>query len=158
VAPPKGTSAWFEILITCAVGAALAIATGAAVGHVDRASQADSDLRATPPAQVEPLDIRQGERWHAKELAAKYAADTEVQLRDGTFCDLLSDELAIEVDWPRKWAEAVGQSLWYARLTGRKPAIILLLKDPAHDWRGIRRCAELCGQLDIALFIEEVDE
>lgn len=33
---------------------------------------------------------------------------------------------AIEVEWAEHWAEAVGQSSYYASGTGRKPGIILL--------------------------------
>jgi hypothetical protein len=40
--------------------------------------------------------------------------------------DCLSTEFAIEVDWAEHWAEALGQSLYYAGATGRKPAIILI--------------------------------
>ena len=50
----------------------------------------------------------------------------EEHLPSGGRVDCLSTEFAIEMDWVDHWAEAVGQSLYYAGATGRKPAIILI--------------------------------
>ncbi len=51
----------------------------------------------------------------------------EYQLPDKTRVDCLFKDYALEVDWDYKWAESIGQSLYYARMTGRKPAILLIL-------------------------------
>lgn len=59
----------------------------------------------------------------------------EVVLKDRTRVDCLLDDYAVEVDFAWKWAEAIGQSLHYARLTGKKPGILLILtskKDERH--------------------------
>ncbi len=48
---------------------------------------------------------------------------------DGGRIDLLTDEYAIEIKRAPKWKEAIGQSLWYALNTNKKPAIILILED-----------------------------
>lgn len=42
--------------------------------------------------------------------------------------DLLTDEFAFEIEWARKWKEAIGQTIWYALQTNRKPAIILIME------------------------------
>jgi len=97
------------------------------------------------------------EREICQELSAKYNAEVEVVLSDGTRCDLLSDTLAIEVERTPAWAEAIGQSLHYAELSGRKPGIILLLSDPTTEWRHLVRCARLCGKLGITLYVEEIN-
>lgn len=88
-------------------------------------------------------------------LASRYQAETEVRLWDETRVDLLSDEFAIEVDWPHKWAEAIGQSLYYAEVTGRKPAVILLVKDAARERRFVYRAAVVCARVHIRLFVEK---
>ena len=46
----------------------------------------------------------------------------EVVMKDGTRCDILTATHAIEVDFAKKWAEAIGQSLNYAMQTGKRPA------------------------------------
>ncbi len=51
-------------------------------------------------------------------------------MSDGTYCDCVTDDYAVEFDWGKKWAEALGQSLHYARLTGKKGGIVLILLSP----------------------------
>ena len=53
----------------------------------------------------------------------------EVVLSDGTRCDCLTDKYAVEFDFSSKWAEAIGQSLRYARLTGKKAGIALIIEN-----------------------------
>lgn len=55
---------------------------------------------------------------------------TEYVLADRTRVDCLTDEYAIEFDFADKWAEAIGQSLHYAEMSGRKPGIVLILEYP----------------------------
>ncbi len=53
----------------------------------------------------------------------------EYVLPDSTRVDCLLSDYAVEVDFGKKWAEAVGQSLYYAEITGRNPGILLILAD-----------------------------
>ena len=53
----------------------------------------------------------------------------EYRLSDGTRVDCLTQTHAVEVDFASKWAEAVGQSLHYANMTGKAPGILLIV-DP----------------------------
>lgn len=52
----------------------------------------------------------------------------EYVLPDRTRVDCLTDTHAIEFDWCRKWAEAIGQSLYYSKMTGKTPQIVLICK------------------------------
>jgi len=101
--------------------------------------------------------VTQGERWHAKELAAKFNAEIEVVLYDDSRVDLLSETHAFEIDWAPKHAEAIGQAVHYSLITDRKPGVILLLTDPATEWRHLVRAARVCGHLGIELHVEKVD-
>ena len=51
---------------------------------------------------------------------------TEVILKDETRIGCLTDEYAIEVEYAKKWAESIGQSLYYAAITNRKPGVLLI--------------------------------
>ncbi len=53
---------------------------------------------------------------------------TEVTLASGARVDCLNHEFAIEVDFSDKWHQAIGQSLYYAAETGRKPGVILICR------------------------------
>lgn len=70
-------------------------------------------------------------------------------LPSGGYVDCLSAEYAIEVDWASKWAEAVGQSLYYADATGRKPGIILLCEESEGPVEGL--CRSYVYRLEYAL-------
>ena len=66
------------------------------------------------------------------------AGKIEYRLPDKTRVDCLTDEYAIEFDWAKKWAESVGQSLYYAKMTGKKPAVAIIMKS-IEDERFIKR-------------------
>jgi hypothetical protein len=75
--------------------------------------------------------------------------ELEKHLPSGGYVDCLSPEYAIEVDWSEHWAEAVGQSLYYASATGRKPGIILLCRESEGPVEGL--CRSYVYRLEYAL-------
>ncbi len=58
-------------------------------------------------------------------LAQRLNGQTEVCI-DGGRIDVLTDTLAIEVDFPHKWHEGLGQALHYADATGKQGAVALI--------------------------------
>lgn len=85
----------------------------------------------------------------------KWAQDNggicEYKLPDGTRVDILTNEYAIEFDFAKKWAEAVGQSLHYGRMTGKKPAIVLIIEQPS-DFVYYNRLKPICSEHNICLW------
>ena len=69
----------------------------------------------------------------------------------GGRADCISDEYAIEVEWVKDWYQAVGQSLYYAAATGRKPGIILLCPYAASNAYGEGKCRSFVYRLAEAL-------
>lgn len=59
---------------------------------------------------------------------AAHGGQAEVVLPDKTRCDCVTDTHAIEFDFGSKWAEAIGQALYYAIQTGKKAGIVLILE------------------------------
>ena len=68
-----------------------------------------------------PLFGKQSERYYQEKFAREIGGQVEVVMKDGTRCDILTATHAIEVDFAKKWAEAIGQSLNYSMLTGKRP-------------------------------------
>lgn len=95
------------------------------------------------------------EAEHAEQLAHKLQGETEVRLWDRTRVDILTEEYAYEVDWASKWAESIGQALYYSELTGKKPGIILLSKKT--DGRFIYRAQTVCAKHNIKLSVRWVE-
>lgn len=76
-------------------------------------------------------EIKKRESDYTIECALQLKGRTEVPLADGTRADIVTDSVVYEVDYARKWYEAVGQSLHYARVTGLQPGIILIITKPS---------------------------
>lgn len=89
---------------------------------------------------------------HEADYVAAWCTDgkIEAELEDKTRVDCLTATHAIEFDYARKWAEAIGQSLHYARMTGRKAGIVLIVGQG--DERHVRKVEALLGRLDITLW------
>ena len=81
----------------------------------------------------------------------KWQGQSEVKLIDNTRVDCITKTYAVEFDFAPKWAEAVGQSLHYARLTGKKPAIVLIIENDS-DFKYYNKIKPLCEQYGITLW------
>lgn len=46
---------------------------------------------------------------------------------------------AVEFDFAPHWAEAIGQALYYARETGLRPGVVLIMEHPENDKRYLKR-------------------
>ena len=92
------------------------------------------------------------ERDYQEVFCKTLKGKTEHVLQDRTRVDCLSDIYAVEIDFARKWAEGVGQSLYYAHMTGRMPAVGLIV-DRNKDMRYLRRLYPLADKYHIKVFI-----
>lgn len=81
---------------------------------------------------------KQPERYYQKKFSLEIGGQTEVIAGDGTRCDILTSEHAIEVDFARKWGEAIGQSLNYGFQFNRLAGILLILEKPSDQKYVIR--------------------
>lgn len=66
------------------------------------------------------------EKFYQVILRDHFKGIENYHLPSGKICDILNDELAIEVDFVRKWAESIGQSLQYAMETDNRPCIVFI--------------------------------
>lgn len=70
------------------------------------------------------------EKWYQERWCAEKGGKAEVVLEDRTRCDCLTDKNAIEFDFGPKWAESIGQALYYSIQTGKRAGIVLILEKP----------------------------
>lgn len=63
----------------------------------------------------------------------------EYKLNDQTRVDCLLPTMAVEFDFANKWAECIGQALYYGQKTNRTPACVLIIEDPEKDLKYLRR-------------------
>lgn len=100
------------------------------------------ETRQMMPNQIEAYYQNQ---WCTSDFGRK-----EAILWDMTRVDCLAKDYAIEFDFAKKWAEAIGQSLYYSKMTGKKPAIVLILTAPT-DYRYVKRVERLDNNIKLFL-------
>jgi hypothetical protein len=69
------------------------------------------------------------EKWYQEKWCKEHGGEVEVIMPDKTRCDCLTKTHAIEFDFGTKWAEAIGQALYYGLQTGKKPGVVLILEN-----------------------------
>ena len=94
------------------------------------------------PKQVESYYINQ---WCTSDFGRK-----EAVLWDMTRVDCLAKDYVVEFDFAKKWAESVGQAMYYAKMTGKKPAVVLILTSPT-DYRFVKRIERLESGIKVFL-------
>ena len=92
------------------------------------------------------------EKYYQTQLCNELDGVMEQSLLDRTRVDCLTDEYAIEVDFAKKWAESVGQSLYYAEMTQKKPAVGIIVRDNKQDRRHLKRLEVLAKKYHIKIF------
>ena len=103
-----------------------------------------------------PLFGKQSERHYQEKFAREIGGQVEVVMKDGTRCDILTATHAIEVDFAKKWAEAIGQSLNYAMQTGKRPAVALVVLSPS-DNKYVERVRKISAEYGLGLTIYPID-
>lgn len=81
------------------------------------------------PAQAKRLHT---EKFYQNNWCLTQNGETEVILPDRTRVDCLTQTHAIEFDFGDKWAEAIGQALYYSIQTGKKPGVVLILEEKSN--------------------------
>lgn len=70
------------------------------------------------------------EKYYQEKWCSEHNGQAEVVLSDKTRADCITDTHAIEFDFGKKWAESLGQALYYSLQTGKRAGIVLILESP----------------------------
>lgn len=103
-------------------------------------------------AAAAPLVTDNEIAWN-RHLAEQMGAKTPT-LFDGSMPDLVTITHAIEVDWcDRNWRESIGQAFLYAELTGKAPAVLLLVRDRDAERVEMLRAFIACRAAGVKLYL-----
>lgn len=102
-----------------------------------------------PLLAQDPFELRT-ERDYQEHVNKIYQGEIEKRLADNTRVDILTDDLAIEVDFAHKWYEAVGQACHYSMMTGKRPAILLIVRDSSEE-RYVKAAVNVCRNVRVDL-------
>lgn len=78
---------------------------------------------------------------------------TEYVLPDRARVDCVTQTHAIEFDFAKKWAESIGQSLYYAEMLQKAPGIVLIVEDKNKDQKYIDRLQAVATKQGIKVWL-----
>ena len=104
---------------------------------------------------IEKVDAKHfnSENYYQTKWCKQNNGITEYILPDKARIDCLTKEYAIEFDFATKWAEAIGQSMYYANVMNKKPAIALIVKSKK-DNKYVKRIKKANKNIKIILIDE----
>lgn len=92
------------------------------------------------------------EAYYQKIICNKMKGQIEYVLPDKTRVDCLTNTYAIEFDFAEKWAESIGQSLYYGAVTNRTSGVVLIMERGSRDMKYLTRFRKATNDLDIILW------
>lgn len=103
------------------------------------------------PAMELPVDPDAKEKFWTEALAQDIGGVAEVAIESGRI-DVETDVYAIEIDFVKKWKEGIGQALHYGEVTGKTPALALIVTG-APDMKLLRHIERLTAKQGIRLLV-----
>ena len=88
----------------------------------------------------------------------EFAGETEYFLPDNMRADIVTETHAYEVEWASKWKESIGQALYYAIHTERKPGVILLCNSSAKDKVSYLRLMTVASKYQISVMVVNTEK
>lgn len=76
----------------------------------------------------------------------------EYRIDDGARVDCVTESHAIEFDFAPKWAESIGQALYYGAKTGRKAGVVLIMEGGEADRKYLSRLQAVAGEHGIDIW------
>lgn len=95
--------------------------------------------------------VKKDEKYYQNKMCSEFGGKVEYVLFDKTRVDCLTSEYAIEVDFAKKWAEGIGQALYYAEITKKKPAVALIVGED--DTKYLERIQTVADKFDIKIIV-----
>jgi hypothetical protein len=95
------------------------------------------------------FEVNKNEKYYQMKICDKLNGQQEYLLNDRSRVDCLTKNYAIEVEWAKKWAEGIGQSLYYAKMTNKEPAIALIIGN--NDEKYLKRLKLISDELNIKI-------
>ena len=93
------------------------------------------------------------EKDYQKVWCDAHCGTMEVVLQDKARVDCVTNTHAIEFDFAPKWAESIGQALYYGEVLKKKPGIVLIVENPEKSEKYINRVKTVAVKSGITLWL-----
>ena len=104
-----------------------------------------------------PKNHQYFEKDYQKVWCDAHCGTREVILSDRARVDCVTATHAIEFDFAPKWAESIGQTLYYGYALNKKPGIVLIIENKGKDQKYINRVKAVAEIYGITLWIMTSD-
>jgi hypothetical protein len=85
----------------------------------------------------------------------QWQGQIEYRLADRTRVDCLTETQTIEFDWCKKWAEGIGQALYYSKMTSKTPTVALICKKS--EQRFIDRISIAAPNIELIVILNDYE-
>lgn len=99
-----------------------------------------------------PKNHQYFEKDYQKVWCDAHCGSMEVILTDKARVDCVTATHAIEFDFAPKWAESIGQALYYGYALNKKPGIVLIIENADKDQKYINRVKSVAEIYGITLW------
>lgn len=99
-----------------------------------------------------PKNHQYFEKDYQKVWCDAHCGTREVILSDRARVDCVTATHAIEFDFATKWAESIGQALYYGYALNKKPGIVLIIENADKDQKYINRVKSVAEIYGITLW------
>ncbi len=93
------------------------------------------------------------EKDYQQAWCAASGGTTEYVLPDKARVDCVTNTHAIEFDFAKKWAESIGQALYYGKKLNKRPGIVLIVENGVKDEKYINRVKTVAQDSNISLWL-----
>lgn len=100
-----------------------------------------------------PKNHQYFEKDYQKVWCDAHCGSMEVILTDKARVDCVTATHAIEFDFAPKWAESIGQALYYGEVLQKQPGIVLIIENLEKDPKYINRVKTVAGKNGITLWL-----
>lgn len=105
-----------------------------------------------------PKNHQYFEKDYQKVWCDAHCGTTEVILSDRARVDCVTATHAIEFDFAPKWAESIGQALYYGYALNKKPGIVLIIENADKDQKYINRVKAIAKYYRITFWTMTPDD
>lgn len=108
--------------------------------------------------ETQMMAPNQNEAYYVNQWCTSDFGRKEAVLWDMTRVDCLTKDYAIEFDFAKKWAESIGQALYYGYQLNKIPGIVIISEDGEKDEKYINRIKSIATSHHIDFWIITPDE
>lgn len=92
------------------------------------------------------------EKEYQSAWCSKAKGVQEYKLDDKARVDCLTEDYAIEFDFAPKWAESIGQALYYGLKTGKTPGVVLIMENEESEGQFMDRLTAVADKYKIKVW------